>query len=173
MTKSSAPRSSPTSSAPFAQGKIVPIDLSGSKGAASYDIVIGDSIVSEAGTLIGLRLGKKRCMVVTDGNVGPLYLARLEAVLGAAGHNVLPAITVPAGEGSKNYATLQGVLDQILKNGADRKTLIIALGGGVVGDLAGLAASLALRGLDIVQIPTSLLAQVDSSVGGKTGINAL
>src|SRR5581483_9955997 len=71
-----------------------------------------------------------------------------------------------------NFAVLQNLLDQILKNGADRQTLLIALGGGVIGDLAGLAASLALRGIDIVQIPTTLVAQVDSSVGGKTGINA-
>lgn len=155
----------------FTQGKIVPIDLSGTKGAASYDIIIGDSILSEAGTLIAVRLGKRRCLIVTDSNVGPLYRARLEAVLGAAGHSLLSAITVPAGEGSKDFATLQSVLNQMLAAGLDRKTLIIALGGGVVGDLAGVAASLVMRGVDIVQIPTSLLAQVDSSVGGKTGID--
>jgi 3-dehydroquinate synthase len=155
---------------PFA-GRIIPIDLSGTKGPASYDIVIGDNIVSEAGTLIGIRLGKRRCIVVTDSNVGPLYLKRLEAVLGAAGHEVLPAIEVEAGEQAKDFATLQTVLERILAAGADRKTLIIALGGGVIGDLAGLAAALALRGLDIVQVPTTLLSQVDSAVGGKTGIN--
>jgi 3-dehydroquinate synthase len=162
---------SATSSLSFTQGKVVPIDLSGTKGAASYDIVIGDSILSEAGTLIAVRLGKRRCLIVTDSNVGPLYRARLEAVLSTAGHSLLPAITVPAGEASKDFATLQSVLNQMLASGLDRKTLVIALGGGVVGDLAGVAASLVMRGVDIVQIPTSLLAQVDSSVGGKTGID--
>ncbi|HEU0118748.1 MAG TPA: 3-dehydroquinate synthase [Alphaproteobacteria bacterium] len=171
MNKSltSRPHSSPT--APVAQGKIVKIDLSGNRGTPSYDIMIGDSILSEAGTLINVRLGKRNCLVVTDSNVGPLYLARLEAVLTGAGHTLLPSITVPAGEASKDYATLQSLLDQMLKNGVDRKSVVIALGGGVVGDLAGVAASLVLRGVDIVQIPTTLLAQVDSSVGGKTGID--
>lgn len=167
MTKQSSLETKPS----FTQGKIVTIDLSGTKGAPSYDIVIGDSILSEAGTLIAMRLGKRRCLIVTDSNVGPLYGARLEAVLGVAGHTTLPRITVPAGESSKDFATLESVLDQMLASGLDRKTLIIALGGGVVGDLAGVAASLAMRGVDIVQIPTSLLAQVDSSVGGKTGID--
>lgn len=166
------PTPNPQPLAPFSQGKIVPIDLSGVRGTPSYDIVIGDSILAEAGTLISVRLNKRRCLIITDSNVAPLYLARTEAVLTSGGHTVLPSITVPAGEATKDFAHLQSVLDQILKNGADRKTLIIALGGGVVGDLAGLAASLALRGLEIVQIPTTLLAQVDSSVGGKTGINA-
>jgi len=165
---SSRPPSPPPT--PFTAGKIVPIDLSASKNN-SYDIVIGDSILSEAGALISVRLGKRLCIIITDSHVAPLYVSRLEATLGAAGHLVLPSIIIPAGEASKNYATLQSTLDQILKLGADRKTLIIALGGGVVGDLAGVASSLALRGLDIVQIPTTLLAQVDSSVGGKTGID--
>ncbi len=158
-------------SRPYTQGALVPIDLSSTKGPASYDIVIGDSILSEAGNLIAVRLGKRRCLIITDSNVGPLYRVQLEAVLGVAGHSVLPAITIPAGEASKDFATLQKVLDHMLASGVDRKTLIIALGGGVVGDLAGLAASLVMRGVDIVQIPTSLLAQVDSSVGGKTGID--
>ena len=156
---------------PFAQGRIVSIDLLNSKASPSYDIIIGDSILSQAGVLISVRLGKRNCLIITDSNVGPLYLSRLEAVLLSSGHNLLPAIEIPAGEGSKDYKTLQNMLDQLLKNGVDRKTLIIALGGGVVGDLAGLAAALALRGLDYVQIPSSLLAQVDSSVGGKTAID--
>lgn len=163
--------SSTASSTPYASGKIVPIDLSGTKGSPSYDIIIGDSILSEAGTLIAVRLGKRRCLIVTDSNVGPLYLARLEAILGAAGHILLSAITVPAGEASKDFTNLQSVLHQMLASGIDRNTLVIALGGGVIGDLAGLAASLVMRGVDVVQIPTSLLAQVDSSVGGKTAID--
>jgi 3-dehydroquinate synthase len=156
---------------PFTQGKILSIDLSGTSRTPSYDIVIGDSILSEAGTLISVRLGKRRCLIVTDSNVGPLYAARLEAVLGAAGHTTMQTLTIPAGEDSKNFPTLESTLNQMLAAGIDRKTLVIALGGGVVGDLAGLAASLVMRGVDVVQIPTSLLAQVDSSVGGKTGID--
>jgi 3-dehydroquinate synthase len=155
---------------PLAGGRIVPIEF-GLAASRNYDIVIGDNILSEAGSLINVRLGQRRCLVVTDANVAPLYLQRCEAVLAVAGHTVLPSITIAAGESSKNFAALQMVCDQILKNGADRQTLIVALGGGVVGDLVGFAASVALRGLEIVQIPTTLVAQVDSSVGGKTGIN--
>jgi len=163
----------PSQTAAFVPGKIIPIDLMANAGHRSYDIVVGDSILSEAGTLISLRLGVRRCLIITDNNVGPLYRQRLEAVLAAAGHTLIPALEVSAGEGSKDFTTLQVVLDHMLKNGIDRQSLVIALGGGVVGDLAGFAASLVMRGIDVVQIPTSLLAQVDSSVGGKTGINTV
>ena len=164
---------SPAESIPalVANGKIVTIDLSGTARPPSYDIVIGENILSEAGSLIKIRLGLRRCIIVTDSNVAPLYGARLESSLIGVGHTLLTSLTIPAGEASKNFATLQSVLDQILTAGLDRKTLVIALGGGVVGDLTGVAASLAMRGVDVVQIPTSLLAQVDSSVGGKTGID--
>jgi 3-dehydroquinate synthase len=163
--------SSLSSSASINGIRVVSIDVSASPKAPPYDIAIGESVLAEAGRLMAERLGQRRCLIVTDGNVGPLYMQRCEAVLAAAGHTLLPAITIPAGEGSKDEATLFRVLGHMLKNGVDRKTVIVALGGGVVGDLAGLAASLALRGLDVVQIPTTLLAQVDSSVGGKTGID--
>ena len=165
----SVPSKTPASGT-FANGKLVPIQFN--SASRNYDIVIGDSILAEAGTLIAVRFGPRRCLIVTDANVAPLYQQRCEAVLASAGHTLLPTVAIAAGESSKNFSTLQSLLDQILKSGADRQTLIIALGGGVVGDLAGLAAALALRGLDIVQIPTTLVAQVDSSVGGKTGINA-
>lgn len=174
MSLKSSPNPEPRSSSShpsFAAGKVISIDLSGTKTAPSYDIIVGDNITSEAGSLINVRLGKRRCLIVTDSNVAPLYRARIEAVLGAAGHTILTTIVFPAGENSKNFTTLESVLGQMLAAKADRKTLIIALGGGVVGDLAGLAASLMMRGADIVQIPTTLLAQVDSSVGGKTGID--
>ena len=166
-----SPRMAESAPSFVASGRIITIDLSASKPAPSYDIVIGDNIISEAGSLIRVRMGQKRCVIVTDSNVAPLYRARLEAVLGATGHTLLPTIIVPAGEASKNFTTLQRVLEQMLSSGIDRRTLVIALGGGVVGDLAGVAASLVMRGIDIVQIPTTLLAQVDSSVGGKTGID--
>ena len=154
----------------FAPGKIVTVAFS-AKEAPSYDVVIGQSIATEAATLIRLRLGNRRCIIITDSIVEPLYRARLEAFLTAGGHDVLETITVPAGEASKNFTQISFILDKILAARPDRKTLIIGLGGGVVGDLAGLAASLVLRGLDLVQIPTTLLAQADSAIGGKNGID--
>ncbi|MDE2029227.1 MAG: 3-dehydroquinate synthase [Alphaproteobacteria bacterium] len=153
----------------FVPGKIIRVEVS--EPSEPYDIVIGANILAEAGTLIRMRLGQRRCLIVTDSHIDPLYRARCEARLAAAGHKVLAALVIPAGEASKDFDHLQKLLDQMLAAGLDRKTLVIALGGGVVGDLAGLAASLAMRGLDYVQIPTTLLAQVDSSVGGKTGID--
>jgi 3-dehydroquinate synthase len=156
----------------FVPGKILRVDLKDNV-APSYDIVIGYNILSEAATLIRLRLGERRCIIITDTHVETLYRARLEAFLAAGGHDVLSSIVVPAGEANKNFDQLQGVLGKMMAAGLDRKTLVIALGGGVVGDMAGLAAALAMRGVDYVQIPTTLLAQVDSSVGGKTGIDTV
>lgn len=161
----------PDSPSAFTASKIVTVDVAGNTETRSYDIVIGDNILSQAGSLIASKLGKRRLLVVTDSNVAPLYQPRLEAVLGASGHTLLPTIVVPAGEGSKDFANLQTLLNQMLQHGIDRQSVVIALGGGVVGDLAGLAASLVMRGVACVQIPTTLLAQVDSSVGGKTGID--
>ena len=155
----------------FVPGKIITVGFSDASLTRSYDIVVGHSILTEAGTLIRLRLGTRRCVIITDATVEPLYRARLEAVLIAGGHEVRATFVVPAGESSKDFAHLQTLLDKMLAAGVDRKTLIVSLGGGVVGDLAGLAASLIMRGVDIVQIPTTLLAQVDSAVGGKTGID--
>ncbi len=150
--------------------KIVRVSLP--ESSRSYDIVIGDGIIGDAGELTRQRLGQRRCVIVSDGVVAKLYLNRLEAVMAAAGHVLQPSITVKEGEGSKDFSTLQTVLEAMLRGGLDRKTLVVALGGGMVGDLAGLAASLAMRGVDVAQIPTTLLSQVDSSVGGKTAINS-
>jgi 3-dehydroquinate synthase len=136
-----------------------------------YEILVASNLLAEAGHLIAKHVGARRCLIVTDENVGALYRARLEAVLVGAGHDLLPTITVQPGESSKSFAVLQDLLDQIFARGADRKTLLIALGGGVVGDLVGFAASIYMRSIDFIQIPTTLLAQVDSSVGGKTGID--
>ena len=155
----------------FVPGKIVTVDFAHAAPTPAYDIVIGHSILAEAGTLIRVRLGVRRCIIVTDALVEPLYRARCEAVLAAAGHTVMKTFVVPAGESTKDFANLQYLLEKMLAAGIDRKTLVVALGGGVVGDLAGLAASLVMRGVDLVQIPTTLLAQVDSSVGGKTAID--
>ncbi len=139
-------------------------------GARRYDIVVGDGILKQAGGLIAPVLHRKRVLVVTDANVGALHLAALQGALDDAAieHR---SVTLPAGEGTKDFAHFEGLLDDLLDHGIERRTTLIALGGGVVGDLTGFAAAVALRGIDFVQIPTTLLAQVDSSVGGKTGIN--
>ncbi|MDA0785439.1 MAG: 3-dehydroquinate synthase [Proteobacteria bacterium] len=147
--------------------RTVRVDL----GVRSYDIVIGPGLIDQAGTLLAARLGERRVIIVTDTNVGPLYADRLDAALRQAGHQTR-TITVAAGEASKSYSQLEALLEDLIKGGLERGSVLIALGGGVIGDLTGFAASIALRGVEFVQVPTSLLAQVDSSVGGKTAINS-
>ena len=140
-------------------------------GPRSYDIHIGSGLIERAGDWLLPVLPARRAVVVTDDVVAPLHLPALEAALDRAGIR-RDTLVVPAGEASKSFATLERLVDELLGRGIDRGSTIIALGGGVIGDLAGFAAAVTLRGLDFVQVPTSLLAQVDSSVGGKTGINA-
>lgn len=137
----------------------------------SYDILVGEGLLARAGALLAPVLPARRVVVVTDSSVAPLHLPTLLNGLEAAGVAVVATIEVPPGEASKSFAQLERVVEAALAAGADRRTAVVALGGGVVGDLAGFAAAVALRGLPFIQIPTSLLAQVDSSVGGKTGIN--
>lgn len=140
-------------------------------GDRAYDILVGEGLVARAGALIAPVLASRRVVVVTDETVAALHLPALCAALAEAGIAVAATIDVPPGEASKSFGRLQAVLEAALAAGADRRTALIALGGGVVGDLAGFAAAVALRGLPFIQVPTTLLAQVDSSVGGKTGIN--
>ncbi len=140
-------------------------------GERSYDIVIGQGLIGRAGGLIAKLAPSRRAIVVSDSHVAPLHLTNLRRALEDAGFSVGEAIA-PAGEPSKGYDEFGRLLDAILSQRPDRGTLLIALGGGVVGDLTGFAAATLLRGLDFVQIPTTLLAQVDSSVGGKTAINS-
>ncbi len=147
--------------------RTVPVSL----GERSYEILIGPGVIDAAGERIAKLRPGASVVIVTDEQVGPLHLARLEKSLAAAGIRVAKT-AIPAGESSKSYAMLQRVVDEVLASKIERGDLVIALGGGVVGDLAGFAAAVARRGVDFVQIPTSLLAQVDSSVGGKTGINS-
>ena len=137
----------------------------------SYDIYVGDGLLAEAGALIKPVIRSQRLIVVTDENVAPLYLAGLENSLEAAGLSS-ESIILPAGEQTKSIAYFEQLIDQILAKRIDRQCTLVALGGGVIGDLTGYAAASVLRGIDFVQIPTTLLSQVDSSVGGKTGINA-
>ncbi|MGE4062810.1 MAG: 3-dehydroquinate synthase [Rhodospirillaceae bacterium] len=139
-------------------------------GARSYDIHVGCGLLAHTGALAAPLLVQPRVFIVTDSRVAPLYLEATARSFTAAGVRTDHAI-VPAGEASKNFAHLSRLVDDMLAAKCERGTMIVALGGGVIGDLAGFAASMLLRGVDFIQIPTTLLSQVDSSVGGKTGIN--
>lgn len=139
-------------------------------GDRAYDIVVGEDLIAGAGGRIRPLLRRPKTIVVTDGNVAPRYLTPLQASLGAAGIEHA-AIVLPPGERSKDFAHLESLTTRVLDLGVERDAALIALGGGVIGDLTGFAAAITLRGMPFVQIPTTLLAQVDSSVGGKTGIN--
>lgn len=138
-------------------------------GARSYPIHIGAGLLAR-GELIAQRLRHRRAAIITNDTVAPLYLDILRRSLEARGLEIV-AITVPDGESHKNWETLNRIFDGLLEHRCDRTTGLIALGGGVIGDLAGFAAALYQRGVPYVQVPTTLLAQVDSSVGGKTAIN--
>jgi 3-dehydroquinate synthase len=135
----------------------------------SYPIHIGRDLISDA-NLILPHLKRKHVAIVTNTTVAPLYLDKLSQTLQAAGVTVIPII-LPDGEAYKNTETLNTIYDVLLQNRCERSTTLIALGGGVIGDLTGYAAATYLRGVPFIQVPTTLLSQVDSSVGGKTGIN--
>ena len=137
----------------------------------AYDILIGPGLIDDAGQEIARLAPGARCGIVTDSNVGPHYLQRLQTSLAAAGLTSA-AVICPPGEATKSHAEFARVSDALLAAEIERNDIVIALGGGVIGDLAGFAAASLRRGVRFVQIPTSLLAQVDSSVGGKTGINS-
>ena len=139
-------------------------------GERSYPIHVAPGILDRAGALMVEALGPCRCAIITDDQVGPLYLRRLEESLQGAGLSCA-ALTLPAGEPTKSLASLGQVYDFLCQAGLTRRDAVIALGGGVMGDLAGLAAATFLRGVAFVQVPTSLLAQVDSSVGGKVAVD--
>ncbi|CAO3416706.1 3-dehydroquinate synthase [Azospirillum endophyticum] len=141
-------------------------------GARSYDILVGDGVLADSGERIAAVTRGRAPIVVTDANVAPLHLDTLDAALLAAGIAPQPAIVLPAGEKTKDFAHFQQLMDEVLGRGIERSTVLLALGGGVIGDITGFAAASALRGIDFIQVPTTLLSQVDSSVGGKTGINS-
>jgi shikimate kinase/3-dehydroquinate synthase len=138
--------------------------------STSYDVVIGDNLLARAGALLAPNLPQKRAVVITDGNVAPLHLQTLLDGLAQTAVSA-SSIVIKPGEASKSTEVYLDLVDQLLEARVERRTAVIALGGGVVGDLAGFAAATTLRGLPFVQIPTTLLSQVDSSVGGKTGVN--
>lgn len=139
-------------------------------GNRSYDILIGEGLLESASDHIRPHINRDKTVIVTDENVARYQLGRLEKNLQDNGID-FETIILPAGETTKSFDMLESLLDQLLSLRLERKDTIIALGGGVIGDLVGFAASVYQRGIDFIQIPTTLLAQVDSSVGGKTGIN--
>lgn len=137
----------------------------------SYQIVIGNNIIDQLPVYLAKIAFYSKIFIISDENIAKLHLEKLLAILTKSGLDC-QTITLAAGEKTKDFHNLQNLCEQILQNNADRKSLIIAFGGGVIGDLCGFAASIILRGIDFVQIPTTLLAAVDSSVGGKTAINS-
>jgi 3-dehydroquinate synthase len=139
-------------------------------GGHTYDVLIGPGLMAHAVDYIEARAGAAKCAIVTDTNVAQRHLAPLEAELKVRNRHAGTKV-VAAGEATKCFPTLAELCKSLIEMGLERGGLVIALGGGVIGDLAGLAASLVRRGVRLVQIPTTLLAQVDSSIGGKTGIN--
>ena len=140
-------------------------------GARAYSILIGPDLLDDAGAEIAKIAPGVNCAVVTDGRVAPLYLERLAASLDRAGLRST-SIVCPPGEGAKSYSEFARVADALIEARIERRDVVVALGGGVVGDLAGFCAATLRRGVRLVQVPTTLLAQVNSSVGGKTGINS-
>jgi 3-dehydroquinate synthase len=140
-------------------------------GNRSYEIIIGEGLLADAGQLMMPHIKRPLAAIVTDENVARHHLRTLQTSLEAQGIRST-AIVLPPGEKTKSYAQLTHVCEGLLAAGIERKDKVIALGGGVIGDLAGFASAILRRGVDFIQIPTTLLAQVDSSVGGKTGINS-
>ena len=136
----------------------------------SYDVVIGSGLIAQAATHLAPLLRRPKVWIVTEDRVAPLHLAHLEAALSAGGI-AASALTLPAGEGTKSWQYLTQTVEWLLDEKVERGDIVLALGGGVIGDLVGFAAAILRRGVRFVQMPSSLLAQVDSSVGGKTGIN--
>lgn len=155
----------PAMTPPLSASQTLNVDL----GDRSYPITIGQSLLGDK-TIVAAKIPGKRVAIVTNTVVAPLYLDQLTRTLVAAGKQVTQ-IVLPDGEEEKNWASLMKVFDVLLAEKCDRKTTLVALGGGVIGDLTGFAAAAYMRGVPFVQVPTTLLSQVDSSVGGKTGIN--
>jgi 3-dehydroquinate synthase len=155
--------------APLRAGDPVVVDVA--LGDRAYDIVIGRDVLAQLGNRMKALRPGARAAIVTDENVGQAHLAAARKALESAGIGV-SHVTVPPGESSKCIAVFEQVCEALIAARVERSDLVVALGGGVIGDLAGFAASAVRRGLDFIQVPTTLLSQVDSSVGGKTGINS-
>ena len=149
--------------------QILKVDL----GERSYDIVIGDELLSSSGeNILNATSDTSQYIIVTDENIPDEYVSKLQKLLSGDDVSISNSvIKLKAGEGRKSFRGVEYLLDKIFEHNPDRKTTLIALGGGVIGDITGFAASILLRGVRFIQVPTTLLAQVDSSVGGKTGVN--
>jgi 3-dehydroquinate synthase len=141
-----------------------------SAGERSYDVVVGSRLLAQTGTLVSQKLQGPSCAIVSDANVAGLFAERVNDSLANAGFRPT-LITVPAGEKSKTMMEAEAICARMTEAGLDRSSFVVALGGGMVGDLAGFVAAIYHRGIPCVQIPTTLLAQVDSSIGGKTAVN--
>ena len=146
--------------------EVIPVNL----GDRSYEIFVGSNMLKDLGETIQKKCGQKKILIVTDEDVASFWLNTVVDSLKRSRFD-FEVVCVPPGESTKSFYQLESLLDQFFEAQLGRDGLILALGGGVVGDLAGFAAAIALRGIDFIQVPTTLLAQVDSSVGGKTGIN--
>ena len=146
--------------------EVIPVNLE----ERSYEILVGVNILKDIGEVIQKQFGQIKVLIVTDQDVASFWLNTVVESLKRI-HLECAVACVPAGEGSKSFYQLESLLNQFFEAQLARDGLILALGGGVVGDLAGFAAAVAMRGVDFIQVPTTLLAQVDSSVGGKTAIN--
>jgi 3-dehydroquinate synthase len=155
--------------APLRPGE--PVTVNVPLGERAYDIVIGRGLLSSFGKRLAALRPNVRAAIVTDSAVAPLYLDMAEAALSEAGISSV-RIIVPEGEKSKSFRVFERVCETLIAERIERGDVVVALGGGVVGDLAGFASAVVRRGLEVAQVPTTLLAQVDSSVGGKTGINS-
>ena len=141
-----------------------------SLGKQRYRVLIGEGLLKRLGARVREHISCKRCAIISDSNVGRLFANRIERSLASAGF--LPTlITIPAGEKSKTLAQVGTICDRMIAAGLDRQSFVIGLGGGVIGDISGFVAAIYHRGIPHVQIPTTLLAMVDSSIGGKTGVN--
>lgn len=148
-----------------------PIEVEVPLAGSPYKVLVGEGLLRQCGELIAAVLKPRRCAVITDSNVAPLHAGTVEDSLRASGFDPV-LVVVPAGESSKSFEQTARACDAMIAAGLDRSSMVVALGGGVVGDLAGFVAAIHYRGVPCVQIPTTVVAQVDSSVGGKTGINA-
>jgi 3-dehydroquinate synthase len=165
MTNNASSESSSRIATPLKKSEIVRIEFA----ERSYNIHIGASLLDDFGIFEGLPKASV-AVIVTNTTIAPIYAARLQASL-LGRYKTIHTIVLPDGEAYKTWQTLNLIFDDLLKHSCDRKTTLFALGGGVVGDMTGFAAASYMRGVPFVQVPTTLLAQVDSSVGGKTGIN--
>ena len=137
----------------------------------NYEIIVGQNILDNCGAKIAEQLNLQHCAIISDSNVAPLYAKQVQQSLDSAGMKS-NLVTVPAGESSKSLSHVEEICRKMIAAGHDRHSFVIALGGGVIGDLAGLTASVFYRGIPLIQIPTTIVSQVDSSIGGKTGVNA-